>query len=425
MQVDLANLEPGMVVETPEALKKTVTDSRIIYAGSYEQRPRFRVPNKGEWTVVYWPFIKPELYRHAPVPSRFEVVEDEKLSRRHGEFWLKTSHYRVGDVYSSGCDPEIFVTDAKGKVIPARTVLPKKAGRHTPAFYDGIQAEFCPDAGGCLEGLGSRIRTLLHSLQGEFRKKYKDAKLSIQNSVLLTQEEMDKLDDEDVAFRCSESINIYNDVPGIREPRQYLWRFTGGHIHVGAHTSTGQKPVPVLHSMVRAMDGIVGVASVSLARNFDTPERRKNYGRAGECRFPQHGLEYRVLSNYWLCSPLIYHLTFELARWAYQLGENGLFQAAWQGSEQEIRECINNCDVSLAQKLIKRNAGMYNKAFHDRWYSYGNHLVTKAMDTIMNGLEVVVKDPTDLAKNWAFDDSTWGAYGSDVLNSKWRNLKCS
>lgn len=426
MQVDLANLEPGSVVETPKELAERGTKSpQLIYTGVYNQFPKFMEHSGKEWKTVFWPSAPSQEFfiKYLPLPSGFEVTEDKKLAKRFAADWFE-KQIVLGEAYSSGCDPEIFVTDVKGKVIPARKVLPKKSGTYTPAFYDGIQAEFCPGAGGCLEGLGSRIRSMLSKLQADFRMKHKNAKLSIQNSVLLTQEEMDKLDDEDVVFRCSESINIYNDIPGIQEPRKYLWRFTGGHIHVGANNGS-TKPAPLLYGMVRAMDSILGVASVSLARSFDTPERRKNYGRAGECRFPSHGLEYRVLSNFWLCSPLIYHLVFEIARWAYRLGESGLFQAAWDGSEQETRECINNCDVALAQKIIKRNAGIYNKGFEERWGAYKKLLITKAMDTIMNGLETVVKDPTDIAGNWYFTNGDWGAYGGDIPNAKWRNLRCS
>lgn len=423
MQVDLENLEPGSVVETPEVCREYYIAPRSMYIGTMHGKPKFAVFRDGTWFTRLWPGT--DTYRNIPpVPDSFELIEDKALIKSFVDAYRRPGGFRPGEIYSSGCDPEIFVTDYRDKVIPARTVLGEKY-RNSPMFYDGIQAEFCPSPGGCLEGLGSRIRNLLKSLRENFTRMYPYSKLSIKNSILLTQEEMAKLDDEDVMFRCSDSLNVYDDVPGIQEPRKYLWRFAGGHIHAGPGRG---KPMPVLRSMVRAMDGIVGVAGVSLARNFDTPERRRNYGRAGEFRLPEHGLEYRVLSNFWLCSPLIYHLTFELARWGYQLGESGLFQAAWEGSEEETRECINNCDVPLAEKIIKRNAHIYDKLFQERWGQQLNPtlLISKAMDTIMNGLEVVVKDPADIDGNWYLDaaQDIWGSYG-DVPNGKWRNLRCS
>lgn len=427
MQVELENLEPGSVVEIPDALKEAgYRTPRLIYAGTQYGYPRLMSANAGAWSAINWPSQNKGLGLPYPVPKAFSVTKDEEMLKTFLNWANNSSHY-VGQTYSSGCDPEIFVVDAKDKVIPARKVLPKK-GPYTARFFDGIQAEFCPNAGGCLEGLANQIRSQLNLLLQDFRTKHKDAKLSIVNSIQLTQKEMDALEDEDVVFRCSESLNVYKDLPVSPEPRKYLWRFAGGHIHVGCKDNVN-KPLPILYNMVRAMDAIVGVASVSLARHFDTPERRKTYGRAGEFRIPSHGLEYRVLSNFWLCSPLIYHLVFEMARWGYRLGETGVFQLAWQGSEEETRECINNCDVALAEKLIKRNAGIYNKLFQERWsaYSYRNgkqDLVKKAMDTIMNGADVVVKDPTDIPGNWFLGDKgSWGTYG-DCENAKWRNVAC-
>lgn len=428
MLVPLKDLEPGTIVQIPQAFVDAgyKEASTVVYTGT---------DISGNPTFLYklfptsWPMIRgpKDYYGHiAKIPAGFEVVEDKAAARAFAG-WAKGSA-KPGTNYSSGCDPEMFVMDAKGKVIPARRALQAKSAG-TQRFFDGIQAEFCPLPGGCLEALATGIRSHLILLLKDFQARSTSAKLSIVNSVQLTQQEMDKLEDEDVVFRCSNSMNVYGDIPGSPEPREYLWRFAGGHIHVGATQNNVPKPAPVLKSMVRAMDGLLGVAGVSLARAWDTPERRKYYGRAGEFRLPQHGLEYRVLSNYWLCSPLIYHLTFEIARWAYRLGESGVFAAVWDGSEQETRECINNCDVALAEKIIKRNSGVYSKLF-ERWKGYSGKidLVSKAMNTIMNGVDVVVKDPEDIAGNWKFDETNWGPYGAnatgDIPDVKWRAISC-
>ena len=53
----------------------------------------------------------------------------------------------------SGSDPEMFVTDSKGIMIPAWKFLPSKSARlnTTQPYWDGFQAEFCVYANRCNE----------------------------------------------------------------------------------------------------------------------------------------------------------------------------------------------------------------------------------------------------------------------------------
>lgn len=413
-EVALNELVVGSVVRTPEVLisKGITADSVVVYGGWRMGTPFFM--SKGSTQPLWWPIVKPPAYvadglmKYEPVPELFDVVgRDNDLTAQNGR------------IYASGCDPEIFVTREGGRLIPARQVLKSKAAG-SGMFYDGLQAEFTPSAGGCLEGLGNSIQHRLASLLSAFRAKHSKARLSITNTWQLTQKEMDALDDEDVVFRCSDSMNVYGDLKVSPEPRSYLYRFAGGHIHVGSSEGYPKlpKPAAIIKSMVRAMDAIVGVPAVSMARDVDTPERRKNYGPAGEFRLPAHGLEYRVLSNFWLRSPLIFHLTFELARWGYRLGESGVFDCVWQGSDDETRACINNCDVKLAEQIIKRNAGVYQELFKQKWDSAP---AACAMETILHGSDVVLKDPADIEGNWCLTNGQWISYG-DGPNQKWRRL---
>jgi len=94
----------------------------------------------------------------------------------------------------------------------------------------------------------------------------------------------------------------------------------------------------------------LGIPSVHL----DTDTLRKSlYGKAGAFRPTSYGLEYRVLSNFWLKSE-------ELTKWAYNGAHHAYAMVANKGEKffdeigQEIQDCINNSDKELSSSLIKR-----------------------------------------------------------------------
>lgn len=404
MGLQLTQLEPGMVLRTPEVFSSLGWDKEgMVFAGGDPLYPSFILSKGGTLGSGQWP--TGALGVIAPMPD-FEPVENSKLQELRKMQIQKGTFTGIGYKAGSGCDPEFFVVNGKDEVIPARSFLPDKT-RRTGMFFDGLQAEIAPSGQSCLEVLSTGIHTLLEQAFNSAQRVDKTARFTLRNSFKFTPEQMAAFSDEDVRFRCSTSLNVYDDTGELPEAREYLWRFAGGHIHIGC----GKRTPGVIRSMVRALDGLVGVAGVSLARNWDTPERRRMYGRAGEFRLPKHGLEYRVLSNFWLSSPLIYHLVFELARMAYRLGECGAFDAVYDGTEEEVRHCINHCDVGLAVKLIERNSKFYENIFKKIWGN-SSRCRERAMSTILKGLETAVSNPEDIRRNWMPHSgsypSTWG-----------------
>lgn len=404
-KVAVDTLEPGTLVEIPESIVKAGYSKGIgMYAGASGGKPAI---------ATYLPGYPDKTHLAMAMETEVEVVKDVKFQKKFVKDLWKGDGAGMPYQYNSGTDPEVFVIGEKGKVIPARMFLDKKTP-FTAMFYDGIQAEVAPVSGSCLEGLFDKTHKLLREVLAKARQYDKSAKLTIKNAVMLTPGEVAKLSKEDLMFRCSTSLNIYNDGGELPDAESYPWRFAGGHIHIGC----GPKPEPVIKAMVRSLDGILGVAGVSLAEKLDNPERRRMYGRAGEFRLPKHGLEYRVLSNFWLCSPAVSHLTFEIARMAYRMGEGGIFSHVFEGDEQEVRDCINWHDVASARKLIKRNEAIYKWIFSKKFHA--TDLQNLAMNTLMNGVEVAV-DPNEIEKNWYLTPEkagSWREYGR-VPQGQW------
>jgi hypothetical protein len=405
MGIPIEQLEPGAVIKTPEVFRLLGWESpNAVYAGGGSPDkdagcPLFLLDNKGVVSKNMWP-AGPKGYP-APMPE-FELSQPDEKFQKAVEGMVKggLKYGMLGSSYPSGTDPEFFVVDGAGEVMPARSFLRDKA--HSPSMYfDGLQAEITTSGEQCLEVLSKRIALGLQNAQNVAKRINPDARIVAKNHFKFSPERMASFSPEDIRFRCSSSLNIYDDLGEVPEAREYPWRFAGGHIHIGCLA----RYAPVIKAMVRALDGIVGVAGVSLARHWDTAERRRMYGRAGEFRLPKHGLEYRVLSNFWLCSPLIYHLVFEMVRYAYRIGEAGAFGILYKGTEEEIRNCINHCDVQLADKLIEDNAPLYSSIFQAVWGSDKTRSVKKAMETLRNGLEVAVQQPDAVVENWRLDSA--------------------
>lgn len=429
--VEAKSLNPGDVVVVGDNLKVemglSVNPKQAVYVGGDSPAE-----------AVHYSRLLVNGYTHTTKLDKMERVEKSDLVKVEFERIRLNKSYFVTRGYASGTDPEVFVVGGNGDVIPARRFLEdKKLAKEDfstgdqfskgwptpPMFFDGLQAEFSVKAATCLEALHESTRRGLAGVLNRARKIDPKARLTLKNTIKMSPEQMFRLDEEDLVFRCSTSLNVYDDVAEAPDPRSYEWRFAGGHIHIGC----GRKTPEIVRASVRSLDGILGVVGVSLAGNWDSHERRRMYGRAGEFRLPKHGLEYRVLSNFWVCSPLIAHLVFEIARWAVSFGEQGFFKHVWEGSEEEIRDIINWCDVKGARKMLGNNKHILQALVDNRksegWSQNQRNL---AIETVMNGLEVVVKDPENIEENWRLNENSdskrWAQY-CRAENCQWATLK--
>lgn len=415
----LKELVPGSAIELPKEYQARRGETAIVFGASCQDNDTIALslvkPTElGEFIPIDFPAL--------PRENELPVVEDVPLRSNAAKSFIEHRLLMPSLPLTMGCDPEIFVLRKDETIFPAWAFMPdEKSAReepskvdidthtHTvPTYWDGFQAEFAPKYSICLEIALAHTKVGLLNVLKLARAKDPDAKLTIQNVVEIPKEILTSAADKHVQFRCSRSINIYNDEGGeIPDARGYKWRSAGGHIHIGYKTKFTS---PTIESIVKGLDGILGVVGVSLAAGIDNPERRNTYGRAGEFRLPDHGLEYRVLSNFWLCHPAIAMLVFELARVSVRMASSGLFNLAWNASETETRNAINNCDVALARKILKRNDGVLKGILTSLWTNkeaLGHATLCKRMrdlafETILKGVEHVV-DPCEIEKNWNFD----------------------
>jgi hypothetical protein len=332
------------------------------------------------------------------------------LSERWAEYALAnigaTLPISVGPTF--GADPEIFVVDDSG-VIPAFKFLPSKTkAQHPPVdqhdneyvaqgmgrkvYWDGFQAEFEVYPGICLGYLNDSVRNGLYMLYKAAKAHNPKAKLSLQSVVNVPMEEVTGGKPEHVQFGCAPSHNVYGIKGEPLNGHETSLRFAGGHIHMGL----GVKERPKHVQIVKALDAILGVACVSGFAAFDNPLRRRYYGLAGEYRTPSHGIEYRTLSNAWLCHPVVYNLVFETARQVLKMAVNDHLPK-WKADEKETIECIQNCDVKMAHAILARNKALFCGIMRFGATSKSAEVV---YDVFCKGIESAIADPHDIAKNW-------------------------
>lgn len=427
----LKHIVPGAIVELPSKYQKEKGELAVVLGPQYV--------NKTSDMVLVTYLRQDDKTVAAPAEPDSEnltLIEDSKF-KQHRASAFAANKIGLPDLpVSSGCDPEVFVLHEDGSLFPAWEFMPdEEAARQIakewmtaewnqsdtiykgavwqnpaasynpqrcPAYWDGAQAEFAPYAKNCLEALHYGTREGLKTVLAAARAKDPKAKLTLRNVVELPESTLKSADDKFIQFRCSQSYNIYGDPgDGVPNARNYKYRCAGGHIHIGY---TRRFTASAIEQIVRSLDGILGVAGVSLAAGIDNPERRNTYGRAGEFRLPNHGLEYRVLSNFWLCHPAIAMLVFELARAATRMGESGLYNLCWDAGEQEIRDVINNCDVQGARNILTRNLPVLKAMLRGIWGQFASseqlRMRKAAIHTIMNGIGAAVPEPMDIEKNW-------------------------
>ena len=135
------------------------------------------------------------------------------------------------------------------------------------------------------------------------------------------------------------------------------FRSCGAHIHLGHQKDDGNEFLLDFDGKIRtikAMDAVHGIISTILDNSNNAIARKKLYGKAGAHRIKNYGVEYRVLSNFWLKSPelvmLVYNLTKDVLKIIREEKDIKLIEVI---GEHEIQNIINKGLIEEAKKVLK------------------------------------------------------------------------
>ena len=270
---------------------------------------------------------------------------------------------------SYGSDPELFFQRG-GQIIGAEKVLPEEGlinPLHGVPFVvlDGVQCELNPPQSSTPVGVASHISTAFRLLQQHLAKT-PDAEVTccFNRIVDVSRKELNSLSEKSRVLGCLPSLNIYGSKPLKCNRETYRKRSPGGHVHVGLKTTniySGSATSPNTDERSRLVplyDILVGNFSVLLDRDPGAAERRENYGRAGEFRLPEHGIEYRTPDNFWLRNYSLMSFVFGMINLATSvlvetLNGNDLEQELVEiVNIKRVIKAINNNDITLARKNI-------------------------------------------------------------------------
>lgn len=364
---------------------------------------------------------------------------------------FKIQPLRFWQSINLGCDPEFFFASKDGKTVGSEKIIPKEGlvcgdGYAGKCVIDGVQAELNPSPSFCRESLAYQISRCFFRLKSALSN---GVKVVADPVVDITQEELDSLSEGSRVFGCAPSTNVYNEGNDKTskiavDPKKYLKRSAGGHIHLGnfysgymaanyknaAFNSQYQiglrqekalKETPEI--TVRMLDYILGNTAVMIDRNANNAERRKNYGRCGEYRIKSYGLEYRTLSNFWLRSYPLFSMIFGLARFAIHLVEqstkdNDYVKTIFEAVPQEdIIKAIQTNDFDLAyanfkklDPIIRLAAGAAGS--DDRYYPLKDHTMVYFLHFVKKVKEVGLEYwfPQDAFSHWTGVDVVKNEY---------------
>jgi len=298
--------------------------------------------------------------------------------------------------FTIGCDPEFFLREREsGKLISA---IPHVAGtKEEPQLLpkggniqrDNVAVEVATDPADSLEAFISNIGATLSEAVKILPTGCEIIAIPSANF------DKDQLEHPEAQlFGCDPDYDAWdvreNDKPCAVDN---TFRSCGAHIHLG--TDGQDENVFLLDfdgklNTVKVMDCVHAIISTVLDSGQEAIDRRQLYGKPGAHRPKEYGVEYRVLSNYWLKSPvtvqLMYHLSQDVLGIVREDKAEELIEAM---GENQVKSTIANGDVDAAAKMIETHllpilsedsVHYYNEAlakvkandmnFHQEWELY-------------------------------------------------------
>jgi len=266
-------------------------------------------------------------------------------------------------VFTIGTDTELFLQrKSDGKFISAipfiegtkhdPTILKSKTGN---IQHDNVSVEFATNPTTSKptktkKSFVDMIHTTLNDVIDYLPKEYD---LSIMASTDFDKSELKTKEAQ--LFGCDPDFNAWsvamNKIPQIEG---LTFRSCGGHIHVGFVKNSGNDFLLDFEgklNTIKMMDCFHGIVSVILDSSKSSARRKELYGKAGAHRPKEYGIEYRVLSNYWLKSPELVMLMESLTKDVLVLIRKKSHIKILKTIDN-IASTINNNDIKEAQIIL-------------------------------------------------------------------------
>jgi hypothetical protein len=253
---------------------------------------------------------------------------------------------------SWGCDPELMLKDGNTYISAINVVQGSPEHRLEiqghEFYYDNVLAEFAMKPATSKKEALDNLRECLEL----YAEVVNPCKLVAQAYQAYPDNIWGKLDPdtgEPIAATAGCAVDRCGYVvKNMTAPKEIIQNSTdrsgGGHVHLGDERLLREYGLYLAPTAV-LMDLFLGIPSLFLDKDPTSAQRRQIYGQAGRFRICDYGMEYRTLGNFWLKSPKVAALIYDLCEFVCDLA-----------STDEIHEFV---DVDPDKYCSARPAGAY------------------------------------------------------------------
>lgn len=259
--------------------------------------------------------------------------------------------------FKFGCDPELFVfrdgvpVTAEG-LIPGTKAAPYKV-ECGAVQVDGMAAEFNIDPASSFKDFNHNIEVVMKQLEALLPPGHE---LQAVPAVTFNKEVFDAAPDKAKELGCTPDYNAWKGQvnPPPKDASNPYLRTASGHIHIGWTEDadlSDQQHIMNCVDLVKQLDWYLGGWSIKVDSD---PTRRSLYGRAGALRFKDYGVEYRVLSNFWITSRDRRLAVWNRLQYAIEAMSKGFMPEKAPGYNEMLQESINTTSLnSTLSKVYK------------------------------------------------------------------------
>jgi hypothetical protein len=269
--------------------------------------------------------------------------------------------------FSIGSDPEFMLANSSGEIVSAIPVI--KVDKHNPIelgggqklYYDNVMLETnVPPANSKGQFLGNIKETYnrIFSVVGSGYRVFAVPSHNFKSDECAHPHAMEA--------GCSPEYCAYTRSKCLPPNFVDTFRSAGGHIHIGrtdfmdidedeCDDNEFLMGFDAKHDMIRAMDIFVGLPLTVLDNSKASQDRKRLYGKAGRFRPTAYGVEYRTPSNFWLSSPKMAELIYDLTFAAWNTMKDGKLELG--PVTDKAFTIINANDVNGANEMFRNYVG--------------------------------------------------------------------
>jgi hypothetical protein len=318
-----------------------------------------------------------------------------------------------------GSDPEVFVTDPTGKVVPIIGLVggtkdnPLALGDGYAVQEDGVALEYnipvCTSSGDFIRAIEKGLKLSAAKLPAGYGTLIKPDHEFTADQLSDPLSWVSGCDPDFSAWTMEERTGL--NYEAAKKP---LARYCGGHVHISYPNAKDRHPMTKMY-LVRLADMLLGVPARWLEGNSI---RSQEFGVFGIYRPKTYGLEYRTMSNVWLNIPILMQWVADCSFYVAGLAERAEQYCthiyAKDGNEvpDELLRYSDISDVNIRHwEKTAKDLGLYVPAellslLYQKSKESGN----------VNKAEYFIEQKVPRARLGIEEEAEWRVLGGRVLN---------